>query len=127
VIFAEVADGAVVGTQVADEPDGLEVFGAGVFEAAAGAGALEIAPEVEFEEAAGMIGTAALGAIVAGFESQRGKIQAVDKGVDGAHGAGGRNAVVHRRREQHRLVTVASFDRLGHGQNPECSNENRKD
>jgi hypothetical protein len=59
VIFAEVADGAVVGTQVAGEPDGLKVFGAGVFESAAGAGALEMAPEVELEEAVGMIGVAA--------------------------------------------------------------------
>ena len=75
-----------------------------------GAGALEIAPEVELEQAAGMVGTAAIGEIVAGFEPQRGEIKAVDKSVDGAHGAGGRNVVVHRRREQHRLVTVASFN-----------------
>ena len=125
-IFAEIADGAVVGAEVAGEPDGLEVFGAGVFEAATGAGALEIAPEVELEEAAGMVGAAALGGIVAGFESQREEIKAVDKGVDGAHGTGGRNVVIHRRREQHRLVTVASFDILGHGGNPGFPNENRK-
>jgi hypothetical protein len=33
-----------------------------------------------------MIRTATFGEIVAGFEAQRGEIQAIDKGVDGAHG-----------------------------------------
>jgi hypothetical protein len=34
VIFAEITDGAVIGAALASESDGLEVFGAGVFEAA---------------------------------------------------------------------------------------------
>jgi hypothetical protein len=73
-----------------------------------------------------MIGAAALGEIVAGFESQRGEIEAVDKSVDGADGAGGGDVVVHRRREQHRLVTVGSFDILGDGGKLGFYNENRK-
>jgi hypothetical protein len=35
---------------LASEPDGLEVFGTGVFEAATGAGAFEIDPEMELKK-----------------------------------------------------------------------------
>jgi hypothetical protein len=50
VVFAEKRDGAVVGAQVARQPDGLQVLGASGFQPAAGAGALEVFPEVEFEQ-----------------------------------------------------------------------------
>jgi hypothetical protein len=69
VVLAEIAGSVVVGAQVAAEPDSLEVFGAGVFDSVAGTGALEIAPEVEFQETPGMVGTPAFREVFPVFEA----------------------------------------------------------
>ena len=113
-VLAEITDSAVVRAQIAGQPDRLEILGAGVFQTTAGAGALEAAPKVEFEEGAGMIGTAALREVAAGFEPESGQIKTIDEGINGSHRAGRRDIVVNRRRQEHGLATVGSCDVLRH-------------
>jgi hypothetical protein len=48
VILPEIRECAVVGAQVASQPDGLQVFGANVLKTAAGTGTLEVSPKIEF-------------------------------------------------------------------------------
>ncbi len=111
-VLAEIADGAVVGPEVAGKPDGGEVFAAGVLKPAAGAGASEVAPEVEFEEGGGVVRAAAFGESATGSEAEGGEIERVDEGADGT---GGRNVVVDGGRKQHGLVAVGCCDIPCHG------------
>ena len=85
VVLAEIGDGAVVGTEIAGEPDGLEVFAASALKSTARASPLEVAPEVEFKQSAGMIGTATFRKVGANLKTEIREIELIDESVDGTH------------------------------------------
>jgi hypothetical protein len=90
VVLAEVGDGLEVRAQTAQQPDHFEVAGGLGFEAAAGADAVEVAVEVEFEPVGGVIGRPAGGGGLGVGEPQGGEVQALDVGVkEAGRGVGG--------------------------------------
>ena len=81
-VFAEIADGAVVRPEISGEPDEGEIRGAGVLEAAAGFCAVEIAPKVDFDKGGGVEAAASEGVGGAGFEAEVNQVEGVDEGID---------------------------------------------
>ena len=108
-VFSKPADGAVVGEEMTGQPDGVEVVGGGVLEAAAGTDPGKVSPKVKLEEDGGMVAGATDGGFIPKFKPEGLEIQAVDKGVDGPHRVLATNQIVHRGRKKHCFTAIQSF------------------
>ena len=107
----------MVRVEVAGEPNGTEVRHAGFFEVAAGAAALEVAPEIEFEKSDGIVAASTCGISTPDGEAEFGKIKRINKGVECSKRALERDVVVDCCGQKHGLFAVTPLDVLGHEQN----------
>lgn len=92
IVVTEGGDGAVVGTQLAQQTECFEVANTGPFQMVRGADLVEIAPDVGPEHVAGKISGAA--------EAELSEVQAGDVRIDDTHERVGPDIVLYAGRER---------------------------
>jgi hypothetical protein len=110
IVTAEIGNGLEVRGELARQPHQLDVARGFSLEGTAGTGVVEVAVDVQFEEGGGMV-RRATGFLRHGvLESQRLQVEAVDEGVDEAHGVVLGDVLVEEVGKHDQLVPVDALD-----------------
>jgi len=114
IVAAEVGNRLEVGSQVAEQPDQLEVSLRLALQAPAGGNAVQVAVDVELQQCAWMVGRTPRLCRGSPLEPELGQVQPVDARLDDTNGVVLVDVVVDALRQQQSLTPVRALDIARH-------------